>query len=391
MTRPLRSLAIGIGAAAVACALGLALAQDAERRHGFSVTITEPANQDVVFGKTKVAAKVEIDDPKLVDRVEFLIGDKVVFVDREAPYEFFHDFGEGARSIIIRAVAWHVEGVSTSDVSVTRQISFANVTQVNRVLLWISATDKNDQFVTDLKRADFRLFEGDTEQEVLDFYAEDRAITLAFILDASGSMRDKIEQVHLAAGAFVDTLRPIDQALVIDFDDNVFLIQDLTADAAALRQAIQSTEPLGATSLYDALHAAYRKIGKIEGRKAMLLLSDGEDTSSRIGFKRVLEEAKSNNTMLYTIGIEGDGSVDRGVLKDLAETTGGKPFVVKKAEELSGAYQRIAEELGRQYYVSYSTSNETWDGRWIPIRIESKRQDVKIRARRGYFAVRTSS
>jgi Ca-activated chloride channel family protein len=354
------------------------------------VTISQPANQEVVYGKTKIAAEVEIDDPGLVDRVEFLVGDDVVFVDREAPYEFFHDFGEGTRSWIVRAVAWHTEGVSVSDVVITRQVAFSNVASVNRVLLWISATDRDDEFVADLARGDFRLFEGDAEQTVIDFYAENRAITLAFVIDASGSMRDKIEQVHLAAGAFVDTLRPIDQALVIDFDDNVFLIQDLTSDPAELKQAIQSTEPLGATSLYDALHAAYRKIGKIEGRKALILLSDGEDTSSRLGYKRVLEEAKSNNTILYTIGVEGDGSVDRGVLKELAEITGGKTFVVRKADELSGVYQRIAAELGRQYYVSYSTTNETWDGHWIPIRIDSQRPDVKIRARRGYFAVRTS-
>ena len=379
-----------VAAAGLVCAVGgLLLAQDAERRRGFAVTITQPVNQEVVFGKTKLAAQVEIDDPALVERVEFLVGDEVVYVDREAPYEYFHDFGEGARSWIVRAVAWHVEGVSVSDVVITRKVAFSNIERVNRVLLWISATDKSDEFVSDLARGDFRLFEGDTEQKIIDFYAENRAITLAFVIDASGSMRDKIDQVHIAAGAFVDTLREIDQALVIDFDDNVFLIQDLTADRAALKQAIESTEPLGATSLYDALHAAYRKIGRIEGRKAMILLSDGEDTSSRLGYKRVLEEAKSNNTILYTIGIEGDGAFDRGVLKELAEVTGGKSFVVKKADELSGVYQRIADELGRQYYVSYSTTNESWDGHWISIKVEPVRPEIKIRARRGYFAVRT--
>jgi Ca-activated chloride channel family protein len=341
-----------------------------------------------VYGKTKIAAKVEIDDPGPVDRVAFLVNEEVVFVDREAPYEYFHEFGESARSWIIRVVAWHVEGVSVSDVSVTRRLEFSNIERVDRVLLWISATDKNDEFVADLDLADFRLFENDAQQEIIDFYAENREITLAFVIDASGSMRDKIEQVHLAAGAFVDTLRDIDKALVIDFDDNVFLTQDLTSDRAALKQAIQSTEPLGATSLYDALHAAYRKIGKIDGRKAMILLSDGEDTSSRLGYKRVLEEAKSNNTMLYTIGIEGDGSFDRAVLKELAEVTGGKSFVVKKADELSGVYQRIAAELGRQYYVSYSTTNKKWDGRFIKLEVKSKNPDWSVRARRGYFAVR---
>jgi len=362
-------------------------AQDAQQRRGFSVTITQPAMQEVVFGKTKIAAKVEIDDPSLVDRVEFVIADDVAFVDREPPYEFFHNFGEEQRSWVVRAIAWHKEGVSVSDVTITRKLAFSNIEEVNRVILWISATDKKGEFITDLERDEFKVFENDKEQRIIDFYAETRPITMAILIDTSGSMRDKIREVHAAAGAFVDTIRDIDNALVIDFDDNVFLIQDLTNDHEALKEAITSTEPLGATSLFDAVHAAYRKIGKIDGRKAVILLSDGEDTSSQFGFKRVLNEAKTNNTIVYTIGV-GGGSIDRNVMEEFAQNTGGKAFFVKKADELSKVYQRIADELGKQYYLTYSTDNEDWDGHWVKIRVESERPGVKVRARRGYFAVR---
>lgn len=364
-----------------------AFAQDAQQRRGFSVTITQPAMLEVVFGKTKIAAAVEIDDPSLVDRVEFVIADDVAFVDREPPYEFFFDFGEEQRTWVVRAIAWHKEGVSVSDVTITRKLAFSNIEEVNRVILWISATDKKGEFLTNLDQDEFKIYENDKEQRIIDFYAETRSITMAILIDTSGSMRDKIREVHAAAGAFVDTIRDIDNALVIDFDDNVFLIQDLTNDHEALREAITSTEPLGATSLFDALHAAYRKIGKIEGRKAVILLSDGEDTSSQFGFKRVLNEAKTNNTIIYTIGV-GGGSIDKHVLEEFAQNTGGKAFFVKKADELSDVYQRIADELGKQYYLTYSTDNDDWDGHWIKIRVESERPGVKIRARRGYFAVR---
>jgi Ca-activated chloride channel family protein len=371
----------------VAIAVTAVHAQDAQRRRGFSITITQPAMLEVVFGKTKIAAAVEIDDPSLVDRVEFVVADEVAFVDREPPYEFFFDFGEEQRSWVVRAIAWHKEGVSVSDVAITRKLAFSNIEEVNRVILWISATDKKGEFITDLAKDEFKIFENDKEQRIIDFYAETRAITMAILIDTSGSMRDKIREVHAAAGAFVDTIREIDNALVIDFDDNVFLIQDLTNDHEALREAITSTEPLGATSLFDALHAAYRKIGQIDGRKAVILLSDGEDTSSQFGFKRVLNEAKTNNTIVYTIGV-GGGSIDKNVLEEFAQNTGGKAFFVKKADELSQVYQRIADELGKQYYLTYSTDNEEWDGHWIKIRVESERPGTKIRARRGYFAVR---
>jgi Ca-activated chloride channel family protein len=319
--------------------------------------------------------------------VEFVIADDVAFVDREPPYEFFFNFGEEQRSWVVRAIAWHKEGVSVSDVTITRKLAFSNIEEVNRVILWISATDKKGEFITDLERDEFKVFENDKEQRIIDFYAETRPITMAILIDTSGSMRDKIREVHAAAGAFVDTIRDIDNALVIDFDDNVFLIQDLTNDHEALKEAITSTEPLGATSIFDAVHAAYRKIGKIDGRKAVILLSDGEDTSSQFGFKRVLNEAKTNNTIVYTIGV-GGGSIDRNVLEEFAQNTGGKAFFVKKADELSEVYQRIADELGKQYYLTYSTDNEEWDGHWIKIRVESDRPGVKVRARRGYFAVR---
>ena len=321
----------------------------------------------------------------LVDRVEFLVGDEVVFVDGEAPYETYFDFGEESKTHIVQAVAYHQEGVSVTDAVVTRKLPFVTIEQVNRVILWITATDKQGDLVTDLGKDSFRVFENGRPQTIIDFYREDRPITMAILLDSSGSMEDKVDEVHEAAGSFVDTLRDQDRALLIDFDDRVFLIQELTADRERLKAAIRSTEPIGATALYDALHAAYRKIGEIEGRKAIVLLSDGEDTASQFGFDRVLEEAKSSSTIIYGIAI---GAGDRSALKDFAEMTGGRYLHVKKADELAGVYQTIAEELRAQYYLTYATDNEEWNGRWMQIRVESDAPAIELRARKGYFAVR---
>jgi VWFA-related protein len=382
-------------AAAPVLALGLLIcitalsAQDAQQRRGFSIAITQPANQEVVFGKTKIAAEVKIDEPSMLDRVEFIVGDETIFVDREPPFECFFDFGEAQRSFVVRAVAHHRENVTVSDAVITRRLKFATIEQVNRVILWVTAADKKGNLVTDLTRDDFEIFENDEQQRVIDFYREERPITMAILIDTSGSMQGKIEEVHAAASAFVDTLRDEDRALIIDFDDKVFLIQDLTSDHLALKEAIESTEPLGATSIYDAIHAAYRKIGTIDGRKVVILLSDGEDSASQFGFDRVLEEARTNNTMIFTIGlgIEG-GTPKKNVLKEFSDSTGGRYFFIRKAGQLAGTYERIAEELRSQYYLTYSTTNETWDGHWIRIKVDSKRDGVDIRARKGYFAVR---
>jgi VWFA-related protein len=375
-------------------ALCLTLASEAQspsRRAGFSIEITEPANQSVVVGKTKIVALVKIDQADLVARVEFLVGDDVIFVDKEPPYETLHDFGEESKSWIIRAVAYHRENVSVTDAVITRRPVFTFVEHVNRVVMWVSATDKQGNFVTDLDREDFKIYEDGTEQKILDFYREDRPITMGILLDSSGSMDEKLDEVHEAARSFVDTLRPEDRAMVIDFDDKVFLVEDLTADHELLKRAIMSTEAIGGTAIYDVLHAAYRKIGKLEGRKAIVLLSDGDDTASQFGHARVLEEAKSNTALIFAIGLGGGGTGPRkGMLKEFSDYTGGRAFFVKKADELAQVYERIAEELRAQFFIAYSTTNEEWNGRWIKIKVESSRSDLKLRARRGYFAVRGS-
>jgi VWFA-related protein len=392
MSRSGRLLAI-LATAGVAGALLATLlqAQTPNRRRGFSIEITEPANQSIVFGKTKIVATVKIDEQDLVDRVEFVVGDEVIFVDREPPYECLHDFGEESRPWIVRAIAYHKEDVSVSDAVITRKIPFTVVEHVNRVVLWLSATDKKGNFITDLAQEDFRVFEDGREQQILEFYREDRPIRMAILLDSSGSMKEKLPEVHDAAASFVDTLREEDQALLIDFDDKVFLVEELTSDHERLKKAITSTEAIGGTAVYDVLHAAYRKIGQLDGRKAVVLLSDGDDTASQFGFKRVLEEAKSNSAMIYSIGLGGGGQGPRkSVLKDFSDYTGGRPYFVKKASELGQVYQRIAEELRTQYYIAYSTTNDEWDGRWMKLEVRSERDDLDLRARRGYFAVRKS-
>jgi len=360
-------------------------AQDAERRRGFSIHIVAPTADEFVLGRTKIQAEVKAEVPADVDRVEFLVKDKIVFVDREPPYECVHDFGEESKAWVIRAVLYHREGFSVSDVIVTRKITIEAFEEVNRVILWVTVTDKSDMLVGDLTKENFAVFEDGAPQTIRDFALEERPITMAIVLDSSGSMRDSMPEVHQAGAGFVETLRPQDKALVMDFDDRVFLIQDLTSDQALLKEAVTSTEALGSTAMYDGLHAAFRKLRGIEGRKAIVLLSDGDDTSSQFSYDRVLEEAKAQSVIIYGIGM---GDIRKSVLKELSEMTGGRSFFITKASQLADVYRKIAEELRRQYYLSYSTTNTKWDGRFIKLEVKSKNPDWSVRARRGYFAVR---
>jgi VWFA-related protein len=259
------------------------------------------------------------------------------------------------------------------------------------VVLNATAQDSDHRFALDLKKEDFRLEEDGAPQQIIDFYLEQRPVVLCLLLDSSGSMQGRMDRVHQAAGRFVGTLGQEDQALVIDFDEKVFLLQDFTRDTKLLKEAIDSTYAEGGTALYDALFAAFRKLRDHAGRKAIVLLSDGEDTNSKFSYQRVLEAAKTSEVIIYTIGL-GVSFLDvstHSILKELAEETGGRPFFPGRAEDLEGVYQQIADELRSQYYITYSPSNENWDGKWRKIRLAvPQRKELEARTRRGYYAVR---
>jgi len=362
-------------------------------RKGFAIQITNPANNDFRFGRSEIDAQVTAADPALVEKVEFFVEDRLVFIDTEPPYKCFFDFGTDPHSWVIRAVAYHREGVTVSDTVILKKVVLNYTVEVNRVILFASAHEKGGDHrpAVNLKKEDLVLEEDGVRQKLIDFYIEKRPMTLAMILDSSGSMQPAMDKVHVAAGRFVDNLGGDDRALVIDFDEKVYLLQDLTSDKDLLRKAITSTNALGGTALYDALYASFRRLRGIDGRKAIILLTDGDDTSSKFSFKRILDEAKVSDMIIYPVGM-GTTFLDvdlRRILKTLSEETGGRAYFPSKVEELQDVYQEIADELKSQYYITYEPTNTVWDGRWRKIRLDgAPGRDLDIRTRSGYYAVK---
>jgi Ca-activated chloride channel homolog len=365
-------------------------------RKGFAIRITNPAHNDFRFGRSEIDAEVSAADPALVDKVEFYVDDRLVFIDTEAPYQCFFDFGTEPRSWVIRATAWHKEGVTVSDTVILKRVVLNYAVQVNRVVMYATAySNKGERhYALDLKKEDLVLEEDGVKQKIVDFYVEKRPVSLAVILDSSGSMQPAMDKVHNAASRFVDSLALEDKALVIDFDEKVYLLQDLTNDKDQLRRAITSTNALGGTALYDALYASFRRLRGIEGRKAIILLTDGDDTSSKFSFKRVLDEAKISDIIIFPIGL-GTTVLDidlRRILKTLAEETGGRASFPSKVEDLEAVYKEISEELKSQYYITYEPSNTVWDGRWRKIKMYgASGKDLEVRTRSGYYAVRKAA
>jgi Ca-activated chloride channel family protein len=271
---------------------------------------------------------------------------------------------------------------------------------VELVMLSVSVNDANGRQVGDLSADDFSIFEDGQPQQLAFFSPANTPLAVALLMDTSSSMSERMTLAQRAATEFVGKLRAGDTAEVIDFDSRVEVLQPFTADRALLSAAIQRTRAGGSTSLYNAVYIALQQLDRmkpLEGddirRQVIVVLSDGEDTSSLVTFDELLDSAKRSQTAIYTIGLGLEEESQRTAvltgkftLQRLAEQTGGRLFSAKQATELSNVYSRIADELTTQYTLGYLSSNVRRDGAWRSTTVQVARPGLQTRTRPGYYA-----
>ena len=270
------------------------------------------------------------------------------------------------------------------------------------VSLPTTVTDADNHYVTDLSQRDFTVFEDGVRQDITFFDHSNAPVALALLLDTSASMEDKLATAQEAAIGFARRLRPQDLAELVDFDTHVQVLQEFTNNQALLEQAIRKTTAEGSTSLYNAVYMSLQEMKKVRPksaseirRRAIVVLSDGEDTSSLLSFDDVLDLAKRAETAIYAIGTRSpeDATVNaKGfneadfVLRQLTQQTGGQVFFPKRIVDLSGVYSQISDELANQYLIGYSSKNTRRDGAWRRIVVRVEKPGVQARTRQGYFA-----
>jgi Ca-activated chloride channel family protein len=269
---------------------------------------------------------------------------------------------------------------------------------VDLVSLNVTVTDGLGKYVTDLNQEDFDVYEDGARQSLTFFSKTQTPISLALLLDTSASMEERMSIAQEAAIGFARQLHKDDQAEIIDFDSQVRILAPFTGDGAALEKAIRSTTANGSTSLYNAIYISLKELRKTKAstqsdirRQAIVLLSDGDDTSSLIEFDEVLDLAKRSETSIYAIGLR-QGEVGKRefkeaefVLRQLSQETGGKAFFPTDARELPKIYQAIWDELSSQYSIGYSSSNPKRDGAWRRILVRIQRPGLTARTKQGYY------
>ena len=268
---------------------------------------------------------------------------------------------------------------------------------VTRVNILFTVTDKKGRFVTDLNKDDFEVIENKKIQSVQQFAAEsDLPLRLAVLVDTSNSIRDQFRFEQEAAIRFVQSVvRPgADKLMLVSFDTAAELVTDLTDDLRVLEKGIKGMRPGGGTALYDAVYfAAKEKLmmdqPRDKFRRAMILISDGDDTESHLTRDQALEMAQKADVVIYAIStnIKREDSDGDKILKYLTEETGGQAFFPFKISDLDQNFENIANELRHQYNIFYRPEPLKADGLYHPVTVRAKgRRDLVVRARKGYYA-----
>jgi Ca-activated chloride channel homolog len=269
---------------------------------------------------------------------------------------------------------------------------------VDLVSLHVTVMD-GTRYVTDLEKDELQVFEDGVAQDLTFFSRGEEPIALAVLIDTSASMERSIATAQEAAIGFTRRMRPGDLMEVVEFSGQVNVLQTFTTDAAALERAIRSTVANGSTALYNAMYIALRSLQKARARgasdvrrEAIVVLSDGDDTSSLISYDEVLDLARRSETAIYAIGLRATEGQRRDlkqaeyVLRQLAQQTGGRAFFPTTAAELPKVYEQIAQELAAQYVIGYVSKNPARDGAWRRLSVRVLRANMVGRTRQGYFA-----
>lgn len=273
------------------------------------------------------------------------------------------------------------------------------IKRVDEVNVIFTVTDKHGHFVKNLKQADITVLDDHRPpQSVVAFHAEtDLPLRVGLLIDTSTSIRQRFKFEQEAAIEFLNQIvRPrTDKAFVLGFDTERALTADFTDNTETLGNGVRVLRPGGGTALFDAIYWACRdKLGnpgdRYAVRKAIVLLSDGEDNNSRVTREEAIEMAQRAEVIIYAISTNIMGFKERGdkVLQRLAEATGGRVFFPMKLEEVADYFQAVQEELRSQYAVAYKPANFMADGRFRSIQIEAKNKRLHVRARQGYYAPR---
>jgi VWFA-related protein len=371
----------------------VAAAQDPQQAEPpVSVRITSPLGRTGGSGSVRIVAQVRTTTEKPFPVVRFLVDDKVVKVDEDGP-PFVADWVDDdllqRREIVVEAT--DAAGNKGRDVVVLRPIEVHDTAQVTSVLVDVTVYSRQGRFVAGLGVNDFTLSENG-EPQVLEIANQEQVpATFALLIDSSASMTPRVDFVRLAAQRLLPYLKPQDRVIVAPFSVKLGAITGPTADAATVFEAISAITPSGGTSILDGLTDLAERLNGIEGRRAIILLTDGYDENSTKSFEAAIKAVQDAQATVYVVGIGGRYGISlegQELLRRLATETGGKAFFPWRDSEVPAAYDYLVTDAQNRYLLIYTPTNQAQDGSWREIAVGTKSDDVVIQARKGYYSAK---
>ena len=379
-----------------------------------SVRFLEPRNLATVLGPTTIRLHLDVPDTATVDRVELRIDGNPFAVLEAPPWNIPWHAGDGSDGHELEAVLQLSDGQEVRATIHTSALRIQQVENVDLVNLYLVVRGADGRYVTDLTAEDFQIYEDSAPQSIARFTTTDKPLRVAVVIDASRSMskEDRLEKSKSAALQFLEILSDDDEGTVISFSDTVDVLQSLSSDKELLASAIRKITLAQGTALYDSIWRTSDMLRGFNGRRVMVLLSDGQDQAyngmeqgSLHTLDEALEQALRAEVMIFPIGLgqrldrtyllEWDypGAKSRtnkskslaGLLRELADATGGRAVMSKSSGQLRKAFSEITEDLRHQYSIAYSSTNGHRKGKWRTIRVETLGQKLEIVTRKGYY------
>jgi Ca-activated chloride channel family protein len=373
------------------------------RAQSGEIEFIKPRNQQTILNESEIELRVIVPDGLTATRVEVIVDGAMIATLSAPPWKTKWNAGEGKRGHELYAVLHLSDGTSVSASVRTSALQFLHVEEVSLVNLYAIVQDAKGNYVSDLTVDDFRLEEDDRLQTIERFTTEHKPLRVGIVMDTSDSMRgDPIDKARRAALAFLKVLEPDDAGMVVTFNDEVSVAREMTSERNELEGAIAGLEAKGGTALYDAVWRTARELGRHQGRRVIVLLSDGKDEAAN-GLepgsfhtrKEALERALRDEVMIFSIGFgrKLENSLDfygrarvKDILQQMASYTGGRALFPSRASQLKNAFDKVAEDLRNQYSIAYASDNDARDGAWREIELDADDDDLRVFTRRGYYA-----
>lgn len=355
-----------------------------QARGAFRVAIAEPAPGVKIGRRTRVRAELTVPEEQRVESVELRVNDRPVATLSSPPWQAEIDVPD-EDIVHLVAVARLDDGRSAETVRFLRAPDNLEQIEVNLVELFAAVTDSGGTLIRGLTEQDFEVLEDGRPQEITRFeLVENLPLTLGFAVDTSVSMASSLVEAQRAADGFLRKLSPRDRAFGVGFSSRPYLLMPPTDDLEVVSEALEGLRAAGRTAFYDGLITGLYYFRGFQGQRALILLTDGEDTASNTPWSQALEYARRSGVAVYPIGLNVSAlKLDvRNQLQSLAEATGARAFFIEHAGELAAVYGEIERELRSRYYLAYQSDRPGDEYGYRPIEVKTRRG--RVRTARGY-------